>query len=137
MNINEEEIEFAKDVGRYVLGGGTSALLLRFVWKVLNKFTSQADSSTAKNNAEETLWQRLQEQITALQESERVLDQRVEELRTIVESLRIENARLHEENKYLYKKNENQSNTIDELLTEKESLELMMQNVKVIDKDSQ
>lgn len=123
--ITDNELDILKGVG----SAGVVGVLVRFVWKILNKFTSQADSVTAKNNAEETLWKRLQDQIEELQASEIEMEKKIEMLRTELLEVKQENARLHTENLFHKQK-------IDEQLEVIATLENMINSVHITDKSN-
>lgn len=123
----ERDVETVKEVSRY---GGLSivfSMLIRFLWKKLGKEGAGDDAGKAKNEAEESLWNRLKTQVETLQESERKMEEQIALLRDELVQLKVENARLRTENEF-YK------HTIDEQIETIASFEAMMRNVKIIDK---
>lgn len=125
--ISEQDIDTVEQVGKYVVGTGVVGMAGRLLWKIVNKFASGADAGTKKNEAEETLWKRLQDQIEELQQSESAMHSELSQLREDVFELRTENARLRLENEFFKRK-------VDEQLEIIASLEQMMSNVRITGK---
>jgi hypothetical protein len=125
--ITPNEIEVAKEVGQYGAIGGVVAMVLRLLWKFMNRFGASADAKAAVSEAEQTLWKRLQDQIEELQMSEHAMEKKIEEIREEMSYVKLDNSRLMTQNEFYRQK-------IDEQETLIKDLETMLMNVTIIDK---
>jgi predicted nuclease with TOPRIM domain len=125
--IGKDEIEVAKEVGQYGAISGVLAMVLRLLWKFINKFGASADARAAVSEAEQTLWKRLQDQIEELQASKHAMEQKIEQMREELLSVKQENSRLMTQNEFYKQKIDEQTELI-------KRLEEMIDNVRIIDK---
>lgn len=125
--INEKDIEILKDIGGYAGLTGVLGIMVRAVYKLLNRFTSSADKASAYNQAEIRLLERLQLQIDALQKSEQEMEKKIDELREELAVVRQENERIKTQNEFYKMK-------IDEQIELITSLETMLNSVHITDK---
>ncbi len=125
--INDRDIETVEKVGKIIIGTGVAGMTTRLLWKIINKFAASADAGSKKNEAEETLWQRLQDQIQELQQSKLQMQVRIDSLSVEMLELRKDNLRLQLENEYFKRK-------VDEQVDIIANFEKIMSNVKITDK---